>query len=132
MGASFTWILKKKYDYRWKKYWLEKTDRATKTSLFHRNWAISLKPRRKSLPLRLVWWALATVTVKWRTAIKPLFLYFNLCSCVKFYSLSYSFTFISFLTNCICSSSTVRFTLILEVFFKQINSDVIIPNLHNQ
>jgi len=23
-----------------------------------RNWAISLKPRRKSRPLRLVWWAL--------------------------------------------------------------------------
>ena len=30
----------------------EKTDRATKTSLFDRNWATSLKP------LRLVWWAL--------------------------------------------------------------------------
>jgi hypothetical protein len=33
----------------------QKTDRATKTSLFDRNWAISLKPRRKSCPLRLVW-----------------------------------------------------------------------------
>jgi hypothetical protein len=33
----------------------QKTDRATKTSLFDRNWAISLKPRRKSRPLRLVW-----------------------------------------------------------------------------
>jgi hypothetical protein len=29
-----------------------------KTSLFDRSWAISLKPRRKSRPLRLVWWAL--------------------------------------------------------------------------
>jgi hypothetical protein len=28
-----------------KKYGLEKTDSATKTSLFDRNWAISLKPR---------------------------------------------------------------------------------------
>jgi hypothetical protein len=25
-NISFTWILKKKYDYWWKKYWLEKTD----------------------------------------------------------------------------------------------------------
>ena len=58
MGAPFMWILKKKYDYWWKKYRLEKTDRATKTSLFDRNWAISLKPRRRSRPLRLVWWAL--------------------------------------------------------------------------
>jgi hypothetical protein len=41
-----------------KKYWLEKTDRATKTLLFDRDWAISFKPRRKSCPLRLVWWAL--------------------------------------------------------------------------
>ena len=57
-SAPFTWILKKKYDYWWKKYWLEKTDRATKTSLFDRNWAISLKPRRKSRPLRLIWWVL--------------------------------------------------------------------------
>ena len=39
MGAPFMWILKKKYDYWWKKYGLEKTDRAT-----------SLKPRRKSRP----------------------------------------------------------------------------------
>jgi hypothetical protein len=52
------WILKKKYDYWWKKYGLEKTERATKTSHFDRNWAISLKPRRRSRPLRLVWWAL--------------------------------------------------------------------------
>jgi hypothetical protein len=52
------WILKKKYDYWWKKYGLEKTDRATKTSLFDRNWATSLKPRQRSRPLRLVWWAL--------------------------------------------------------------------------
>jgi hypothetical protein len=44
------WILKKKYDYWWKKYGLEKTDRATKTSLFDRNWAILLKPRRRSHP----------------------------------------------------------------------------------
>jgi len=35
-----------------------KTDRATKTSLFDRNWGISLKLRQKSQPLRLVWWAL--------------------------------------------------------------------------
>jgi hypothetical protein len=41
-----------------KKYRLEKTDRATKTSLFDRNWAISLKPRRRSCPFHLVWWAL--------------------------------------------------------------------------
>ena len=32
--------------------------RLTKTSLFDRNWAISLKPRRRSHPLRMVWWAL--------------------------------------------------------------------------
>jgi hypothetical protein len=37
------WILKEKYDYWWKKYGIEKTDRATKTSLFDKNWAISLK-----------------------------------------------------------------------------------------
>ena len=47
-----------KYDYWWKKYGREKTDRVTKTSLFDRNWAISLKPRRRSCPFRLVWWAL--------------------------------------------------------------------------
>ena len=46
------WILKKKYDYWWTKYGLEKT------SLFDRNLTISLKPRRRSHPLRLVWWAL--------------------------------------------------------------------------
>jgi hypothetical protein len=38
IGAPFMWKLKKKYDYWWKKYGLEKTDRATKTSLFDRNW----------------------------------------------------------------------------------------------
>ena len=59
MGAPFIWILKKKYDCRWKKYALEKPDRATKTSLFDRNWAISLKPRRRGRPLRLDWWVLA-------------------------------------------------------------------------
>jgi hypothetical protein len=61
-SAPFTWILKKKYDYWWNKYWLEKTDRATKTSLFDRNWVVSLKPRRKSRPLRLVWWALCWIS----------------------------------------------------------------------
>jgi hypothetical protein len=35
------------------------TDRATETSLFDRNWATSLKLRRRSRPLRLVWWTLA-------------------------------------------------------------------------
>ena len=50
------WILKKKeYNYWWQKYGLEKTDRATKTSLFDRNWETSLKPRQRSRPLRLVW-----------------------------------------------------------------------------
>jgi hypothetical protein len=44
--------IEEKYDYWWKKYGLEKTDRATKT------WAISLKPRRRCRPLPLVWWAL--------------------------------------------------------------------------
>jgi hypothetical protein len=39
--------LKKKYDYWWKKYLLEKTDRATNTSLFDRNWAISLNQGEK-------------------------------------------------------------------------------------
>jgi hypothetical protein len=34
---------------------LEKTNRATKTSLFDRNWATSLKPKQRSRPLRLVW-----------------------------------------------------------------------------
>ena len=38
--------------------WKTDRPRATKTSLFDRNWAISLKPKRKSHPLRLVWWAL--------------------------------------------------------------------------
>jgi hypothetical protein len=52
------WILKKKYDYWWKKYGLEKIDRATKTSLFDRNWAISLKPRQRSHLLCPVWWVL--------------------------------------------------------------------------
>jgi hypothetical protein len=47
------WLLVKKI-LTWKDWY----DRATKTSLFDRNWAISLKPRRKSRPLRLVWWAL--------------------------------------------------------------------------
>ena len=60
-GNSFMWILKKKYDYWWKKYGLEKTDRATKTSLFDRNWVISLKPRRRSRLLCLVWWALTCI-----------------------------------------------------------------------
>jgi hypothetical protein len=41
-----------------KKYGLEKTDRANKTSLFDRKWVTSLKPRRRSCPLRQVWWAL--------------------------------------------------------------------------
>jgi hypothetical protein len=40
------------------------TDRGTKTLLFDRNWAISLKPRRRSRPLRLVWWALQ-VHIAW-------------------------------------------------------------------
>jgi hypothetical protein len=62
MGAPFIWILKKKYDYWWTKYGHEKTDRTLKTSLFDRNWAISLKPRRRSHPLRLVWWALNMCT----------------------------------------------------------------------
>ena len=51
-GSSFyvnieekVWLLVKKI----------RTDRVTKTSLFDRNWAISLKPRQRS---RLVWWAL--------------------------------------------------------------------------
>ena len=69
MGAPFMWILKKKYDYWWKKYGLEKTDRATKTSLFDRNWAISLKPRRRSRPLRLVWWALQSGWIDRRPSI---------------------------------------------------------------
>ena len=37
---------------------LKRLTRATKTSLFDRNLATSLKPRRRSRPLRLVWWAL--------------------------------------------------------------------------
>ena len=57
MGAPFMWILKKKYDYWWKKYGLEKTE----TSLYDRNWATSLKPRWRSRPLRLVWWALIII-----------------------------------------------------------------------
>ena len=53
---SWTWEL---CEY-WRKSMIigEKIDRATKTSPFDRNWAISLKPRRRSHPLRLVWWAL--------------------------------------------------------------------------
>jgi hypothetical protein len=41
-----------------------------------------------------------TVTVTCRTAIKALFLYFNLCLSVMLDSLSCSFTSISFLPNC--------------------------------
>jgi hypothetical protein len=41
LSKYWTILLKKKYDYWWKKYGLEKT----KTSLFDRNWAILLKPR---------------------------------------------------------------------------------------
>jgi len=41
-----------------------------------------------------------TVTVKCTTAIKQLFIYFSLCLSVKLYSLSCSFTHISFLTKC--------------------------------
>jgi hypothetical protein len=44
------------------------------------------------------------VTVKCRTAIKMLFLYFNLCLSIMFDSLSSSFTSISFLTNFIVSN----------------------------
>jgi len=48
------------------------------------------------------------VAVRCRTAIKALFLYFNLCLSVMFDSLSCSFTSISFLTNllkhvCMCT-----------------------------
>jgi hypothetical protein len=50
-----TYVMCSFFFFFWKKYWLEKTDRATKTSLFDRNWAISLKPRRTSHPLRLVY-----------------------------------------------------------------------------
>jgi len=42
---------------------LKRLTRATKTSPFDRNWATSLKPRRKSHPLCLVWWALMKVCV---------------------------------------------------------------------
>ena len=69
MRAPFMWIFKKKYDYWWKKYGLEKTDRATKTSLFDRNWTISLKPRPKS---RLVWWALVISTYRITLIFMPL------------------------------------------------------------
>ena len=37
---------------------VKRLTRTTKTSLFDRNWAISLKPRWRSRPLCLVWWAL--------------------------------------------------------------------------
>ena len=40
------------------KYWLPKTDMATKSSPYGGNRAISLKPERKSHPLCLVWWVL--------------------------------------------------------------------------
>jgi len=43
---------------------LKRLTRATKTSLFDRNWAISLKPRRRSRPLHLVWWALMLIQIK--------------------------------------------------------------------
>ena len=48
--APFTWILKKKYDYWWKKYWLTKTDRANKTLYGGWNRAISVKPGKNSHP----------------------------------------------------------------------------------
>jgi hypothetical protein len=53
--APFMWTLKKKYDYWWKKYGLEKTDRATKTSTFWQKLGdfIEIKAK-KSSPLRLV------------------------------------------------------------------------------
>jgi hypothetical protein len=41
-----------------------------------------------------------TVTVKYRTAIKMLFLYFNVHLSVMLDSLSCSFTSVSFLTDC--------------------------------
>ena len=40
-----------------------------------------------------------TVTLKYSTAIKALFLYFNLCLSVMLDCLSYSFTNLSFLIN---------------------------------
>ena len=57
-GSSFYVNIEEKVWLLVKKYGLEKTDRATETSLFDRNSATSLKPRRRSRPLRLVWWAL--------------------------------------------------------------------------
>jgi len=39
-----------------------------------------------------------TMTVECRTAIKEIFLYFNVCPSVKLESFSYSFTSISFVT----------------------------------
>jgi hypothetical protein len=41
----------------------KRLDRATKISLFDRNWATSLKPRRRSRPLCLVWWALCFIDI---------------------------------------------------------------------
>jgi hypothetical protein len=48
-------IITKNLNHESQEYGLEKTYRATKTSLFDRNWAISLTPRQRSRPLRLVW-----------------------------------------------------------------------------
>ena len=57
-GSSFYVNIEEKVWLLVKKIRTWKTDRATKTSLFDRNWATSLKPRQRSRPLRLVWWAL--------------------------------------------------------------------------
>jgi hypothetical protein len=70
MGAPFMWILKKKYDYWWKKCGLEKTDRATKTSLFDRNWAISLKPMWRSRPARSFLWKVGEHAVVGKETLK--------------------------------------------------------------
>ena len=59
-----------------------------------------------------------TVTIKCRTAIKILFLYFNLCLSVKFDSLSCSFTSILFLTNLYVSSNKHYCLHVLGLHFR--------------
>ena len=57
----------------------------------------------------------STVTVKHRTAVTALLIYFNLCLCVNLdilYSCSCSFTSISFLTNLLTQTVEVKINMI--------------------
>ena len=50
MGAPFMWILKKKYDYWWKKYGLEKTDTDRETKAFWQKLGDFIETKAKKSP----------------------------------------------------------------------------------